>query len=87
MCIRDRKKDDGFDVPEHITPHQIKKYLDQYVIGQDEAKRFISVAVYNHYKRIRSSGVDEVELEKSKDVYKRQIHSCYFQIDDRLHIT
>ena len=60
-----KKKDDGFDVPEHITPHQIKKYLDQYVIGQDEAKRFISVAVYNHYKRIRSSGVDEVELEKS----------------------
>lgn len=53
------------DVPEHITPHQIKKYLDQYVIGQDEAKRFISVAVYNHYKRIRSSGTDEVELEKS----------------------
>lgn len=59
------KKDDKFLVPEHITPHQIKKYLDQYVIGQDEAKRCISVAVYNHYKRIRSSSTDEVELEKS----------------------
>src|SRR6187551_3077644 len=59
------KKDGVADVPEHITPQQIKKYLDQYVIGQDEAKRFISVAVYNHYKRIRSNGTDDVELEKS----------------------
>src|SRR6187551_1531202 len=60
-----KKKDDAFDIPEHITPHQIKKYLDQYVIGQDEAKRFISVAVYNHYKRIRSTAGEDVELEKS----------------------
>ncbi len=57
--------DDSFELPEHITPQQIKKYLDQYVIGQVEAKRFISVAVYNHYKRIRSTGTDDVELEKS----------------------
>ncbi len=57
--------EDAFDLPEHITPHQIKKYLDQYVIGQHEAKRFISVAVYNHYKRIRSESTDDVELEKS----------------------
>jgi ATP-dependent Clp protease ATP-binding subunit ClpX len=62
---KSRKKEDTFDIPEHITPHQIKKYLDQYVIGQDEAKRFISVAVYNHYKRIRSTGTEDVELEKS----------------------
>jgi ATP-dependent Clp protease ATP-binding subunit ClpX len=60
-----KKRDDAFDIPEHITPHQIKKYLDQYVIGQDEAKRFISVAVYNHYKRIRSTASEDVELEKS----------------------
>jgi ATP-dependent Clp protease ATP-binding subunit ClpX len=60
-----RKKEEEFDLPETITPHQIKKYLDQYVIGQDEAKRFISVAVYNHYKRIKSTPGDEVELEKS----------------------
>ena len=57
--------EEDFELPEHITPQQIKKYLDQYVIGQEEAKRFISVAVYNHYKRIRSTSTDDVELEKS----------------------
>jgi ATP-dependent Clp protease ATP-binding subunit ClpX len=62
------KKEESFDVPEHITPHQIKKYLDQYVIGQDDAKRCISVAVYNHYKRIRNTSTDDVELEKSNIV-------------------
>lgn len=47
-------------------PAEIKKYLDQYVIGQEEAKRVLSVAVYNHYKRIRQSkDDDEVEIEKS----------------------
>jgi ATP-dependent Clp protease ATP-binding subunit ClpX len=47
-------------------PKEIKAYLDQYVIGQDEAKRFLSVAVYNHYKRLQQP-VDEngVEIEKS----------------------
>ncbi len=48
------------------TPSMIKKYLDDYVIGQNEAKKRISVAVYNHYKRIKFSGKDDdVELEKS----------------------
>lgn len=47
-------------------PSQIKTFLDQYVIGQDKAKEIISVAVYNHYKRIfRQSKNDEIELEKS----------------------
>ena len=48
-------------------PTEIKDYLDQYVIGQDEAKRFLSVAVYNHYKRLQqpSSEKDGVEIEKS----------------------
>ncbi len=47
-------------------PHEIKEYLDQYVIGQDEAKRFLSVAVYNHYKRLRQKTDDDgVEIEKS----------------------
>jgi len=47
-------------------PQEIKAYLDQYVIGQDEAKRFLSVAVYNHYKRLQQSvSSDEVEIEKS----------------------
>ena len=48
-------------------PREIKEYLDQYIIGQDEAKRYISVAVYNHYKRLQQP-VDEkdgVEIEKS----------------------
>ncbi len=48
------------------TPSQIKSYLDQYVIGQEKAKQVISVAVYNHYKRIfKQNRNDEVELEKS----------------------
>ena len=48
------------------TPHEIKAYLDQYVIGQDDAKRYLSVSVYNHYKRLLQGKDDnEVELEKS----------------------
>ena len=62
---KNKKKEDLFEVPHHITPQQIKKYLDQYVIGQNDAKKCISVAVYNHYKRIRNTSSDEVELEKS----------------------
>jgi ATP-dependent Clp protease ATP-binding subunit ClpX len=47
-------------------PAEIKKYLDQYVIGQEEAKKVLSVAVYNHYKRIlQTKDEDEVEIEKS----------------------
>ena len=46
-------------------PREIKEYLDQYVIGQDEAKRYLSVAVYNHYKRLQQPDDDEVEIEKS----------------------
>jgi ATP-dependent Clp protease ATP-binding subunit ClpX len=62
---KNKKKETSFEVPKHLTPNQIKKYLDQYVIGQNEAKKCISVAVYNHYKRIRNKGADDVELEKS----------------------
>ena len=47
-------------------PKEIKSYLDQYVIGQDEAKRYLSVAVYNHYKRLQQPDSDQgVEIEKS----------------------
>lgn len=47
-------------------PKEIKEYLDQYVIGQDEAKRYLSVAVYNHYKRLQQKKEDDgVEIEKS----------------------
>ncbi len=48
------------------TPREIKTFLDQYVIGQDEAKKYLSVAVYNHYKRIsQGKGADDVDIEKS----------------------
>lgn len=48
------------------TPQQMKDFLDQYVVGQDEAKRFLSVAVYNHYKRVLQEVTnDDVEIEKS----------------------
>ena len=60
---RDGKKFKLKDVPK---PREIKDYLDQYIIGQDEAKRFLSVAVYNHYKRLQQPGTDDgVEIEKS----------------------
>jgi ATP-dependent Clp protease ATP-binding subunit ClpX len=48
-----------------LKPEEIKKLLDDYVIGQDEAKKVLSVAVYNHYKRILFAKKSEVELEKS----------------------
>ena len=47
------------------TPRQIKEVLDQYVIGQEEAKIALSVSVYNHYKRVYFGGGDDVELQKS----------------------
>src|ERR687891_148625 len=53
-------------VPRVPTPREIKDVLDQYVIGQEQAKRSLSVAVYNHYKRVNHHGVlDDVEIDKS----------------------
>ncbi len=54
-----------FNLPNSVKPRDIKKFLDGYVIGQDEAKKYISVSVYNHYKRLNQSKSDEVEIEKS----------------------
>ena len=54
-----------------LKPHDIKNHLDQYVIGQDEAKKVLSVAVYNHYKRLvqpKSQQEDEIDIEKSNIV-------------------
>ena len=55
------------DLKKVPKPIEIKNYLDQYVIGQDDAKRYLSVAVYNHYKRLAQGGKDKdgVEIEKS----------------------
>lgn len=59
---------DDFRLDENITPKAISEYLNQYVIGQEEAKKFLSVAVYNHYKRINSPA-DDVEIEKSNILF------------------
>lgn len=58
-------KIDKLDKSKLPAPIQIKEYLDQYVIGQDSAKRFLSVAVYNHYKRLMQEVQDDIEIEKS----------------------
>lgn len=50
------------DIP---SPHKIKEQLDQYVVGQEHAKKVMSVAVYNHYKRVATDTMDEIEIEKS----------------------
>ena len=58
--------DGGLEAPDSLpTPMEIKSFMDQYIIGQDEAKIALSVAVYNHYKRIYFGGESDVELQKS----------------------
>mgnify|MGYP002624229843 CR=1 FL=1 len=59
-------KNDKFKLKKVPKPQEIKAYLDDYIIGQEEAKRFLSVAVYNHYKRLQQpADNDGVEIEKS----------------------
>ncbi|MDY4833563.1 MAG: ATP-dependent Clp protease ATP-binding subunit ClpX [Frisingicoccus sp.] len=55
----------AIDLKKIMAPHQIKARLDDYVIGQDYAKKVMSVAVYNHYKRVATNTMDEIEIEKS----------------------
>ena len=64
-----KKKKDKKETPELTlkdipAPHQIKAMLDEYVIGQDYAKKVMSVAVYNHYKRVVTNTMDEIEIDK-----------------------
>ena len=54
-----------FDIKSIPAPHKIKASLDEYVIGQEHAKKVISVAVYNHYKRVATDTMDDIEIEKS----------------------
>jgi len=64
-----KKKEKAEEVPltmENIpAPHKIKAMLDEYVVGQEYAKKAISVAVYNHYKRVITDSMDDIEIEKS----------------------
>lgn len=71
-CVKEAYKvldeDEEDEISENMqlaTPSQIKAHLDQYVIGQDEAKKTLSVAVYNHYKRLRQNKKSDVEIQKS----------------------
>lgn len=60
------KKDEAvFNINNLPAPHKIKAQLDDYVVGQDYAKKVISVAVYNHYKRVTTNTMDDIEIEKS----------------------
>jgi len=62
----DNESEKPFELKKVPKPKEIKKYLDQYVIGQDEAKRYLSVSVYNHYKRLQQPKEETgVEIEKS----------------------
>ena len=75
---------DENDVPEEteaqeinlIKPEEMKAFLDEYVIGQDKAKKVLSVAVYNHYKRIMAGSDSDVELQKSNILMLGPTGSC-----------
>ena len=62
---KEKKESEPFDLKKIPAPHKLKEMLDQYVIGQDYAKKVISVAVYNHYKRVATNTMDEIEIDKS----------------------
>lgn len=62
----------SFKLPGDVTPMNIKGFLDNYIIGQDEAKKYLSVSVYNHYKRLNQKTNDDVEIEKSNILFVGQ---------------
>lgn len=61
----EKKPEPVLDLKKIPAPHKIKASLDEYVIGQEHAKKVMSVAVYNHYKRVATNTMDEIEIEKS----------------------
>lgn len=61
----EKKEEPVIDINKILAPHLIKEKLDEYVIGQDYAKKVMSVAVYNHYKRVATNTMNEIEIEKS----------------------
>jgi len=65
--VKKKKKDSKplIELKDIPAPHKIKAQLDEYVIGQEHAKKVISVAVYNHYKRVATGTMDQIEIEKS----------------------
>ena len=65
--IKKKKKSDKplLDIKNIPAPHKIKASLDEYVVGQEKAKKVVSVAVYNHYKRVATNTMDDIEIEKS----------------------
>ncbi len=65
LKVKSSAKTSDFNIHSGITPADIKTFLDQYIIGQNEAKKYLSVAVYNHYKRLNYKSEDGVEIEKS----------------------
>ncbi len=70
IAKKELKAKEGRDTPDFklLKPNEIKAFLDSYVIGQDSAKKQLSVAVYNHYKRLQQEVEDDVEIEKSNVV-------------------
>ncbi len=60
-----KKQQPVLDIKNIPAPHRIKAQLDDYIVGQEHAKKVISVAVYNHYKRVATDTMDEIEIEKS----------------------
>lgn len=62
---KEEKKEPVIDISAILAPHKIKASLDEYIVGQEHAKKVMSVAVYNHYKRVASDDKDGVEIEKS----------------------
>lgn len=69
----EQTKEQDIDLKKVPTPHEINEFLNQYVIGQESAKKFLSVAVYNHYKRLAQIGTAEADADNDVDIEKSNI--------------